>query len=71
MSEIDDELYELLHQLCGAVWRLNRSGYISAAHTGSDEQESECEHWRQIAFAANERLHQILVTRSRTAGRET
>lgn len=41
---------EMLYEICGAIWRLHRHGYLQIEENGCD-MDDQAEHWRGIALA--------------------
>lgn len=50
---------EILHDLAGAFWRLEKYRYIKPADLDDDTAESERDHWLDIARNCVEEARQI------------
>lgn len=56
-----ERLRDCLHDLAGAMWRLDERGYISAAYT--DDEQAELDHLRGIARAAVQQARELALRR--------
>lgn len=57
-EEKTQALAEAAALLAGAVWRMNKYGYIQ---TFDESEEGQCNHWRDIAVDAVEKIRGLLA----------